>query len=104
MNPDLVKILATVGSGGTFAIIVLLLVFKFLRSKKQCNDGLRCVNIPEVREALKTNLLTGEASSRLEGKIDDLKEDSTVQTTHLKIISTQSEKQTELLQRLVNKK
>lgn len=104
MNSELTKMILQLSGAGLLAIVILIVVFKFgypaLKVKK---NGVRCVHLPEVRKALERNLLSSATVDRVELKVDDLQEDSTIQTTHLGIIRTQSEKQTQLLQELVNK-
>lgn len=109
MSESLTKLILQLGVGGIFAIVILVVVFKFLKNGfgKQKNfasgtNNPRCVHMPEVRTAIDNTLLSKETTERVEDKVDDLQKDSTVQTTHLKIISDQAGKQTALLEKLVN--
>ena len=99
------KLIFQLGAGGILAVVILIVVFKFgypmLKARK---NGVRCVHLPEVRDALKSNLLSSAAVDRVELKVDTLGKESTEQTTHLKGIAMQATKQTDLLQQLVNKK
>lgn len=105
MNPELTKAILQLSGAVLGAVVILIVVFKFgypaLKARK---NGVRCVHLPEVRDALKSSLLSSTAIDRVELKVDTLGKESTEQTTHLKLISAEAKEQTRLLGKLVNKK
>lgn len=105
MNEELKSLILQLGVGGIIAVVILIVVFKYgFPALKARKNGVRCIHSPDAKAALERNLLASATIGRVEGKVDDLQQDSTAQTTHLGIIALQSGKQTELLQKLVNKK
>ena len=113
MNPELTKAILQLSGAVLGVVVILIVIFKygypFLKAVKangnseEGNRRSRCVHLPEVRTAIERNLLSSAAIGRVEAKVDDLQEDSTIQTTHLKGIATEAKEQTKLLQQLVNK-
>ena len=105
MSAQLKSSLLQLGVGGTIAVAILIVVFKYgvpaLRSRK---NGIRCIHSPDAKAALNRNLLAAAAVERTELKVDALGIQSAQQTTHLGMIVTQGAKQTELLQRIADKK
>ena len=94
------SLLLQLGVGGAFAVIILIVVFGFLKKwlnrtvpeviikgnnkKNSRQNQPRCVNIPEVREAIKNNILTAKAVDNLTGHMETVKTEALVQTAVLK--------------------
>lgn len=104
MSNQLKNLILQLGVGGTIAVVILIVVFKYgFPALKTRKNGVRCIQSPDAKAALERNLLSNAAIDRTELKVDALGKESAQQTTHLGMIATQATKQTDLLQKLVKK-
>ena len=77
-----------IGAGGGFALLVLTIVFGFvLKMKKDMKKERLCCDVPEVREAMKNNLLTHETVTDIKGEMKAQTKEMVKQTTLLKIMA-----------------
>jgi hypothetical protein len=82
-----------IGAGGGFALLVLVVVFTFLikwsnKMKKELQSEAknRCCDVPEVREAMKNNIITAQALTEMKSDLKTLTRETIKQTTIMKII------------------
>ena len=76
-----------IGAGGGFALLVLIIVFGFLlKMKKDMKREKRCCDVPEVREAMKNNILTHKNVTDIGGEMRAQTKEMVKQTTLLKIM------------------